>query len=208
MEAHVKLKCWACLAKVGKIQVSRQFSQQSVKQVTNPNADRKRDDIQTQCPERHLILAQENPHHRAIQTCPLTTAPQLTAAHFLFFSLAYVQGTGKPNSCSLLWSPSVHSQPRVCCSILPRIIPLGSSGGCQTIRTDVSLTSGNTSLTGGPGAAREHRDHGSKDCTAEGSQVFCSPCTELQPKTYLYNNGWQHLCVCIIHIHSEESAHG
>lgn len=119
-----------------------------------------------------------------------------------------MQGTGKPNSCSLLWSPSVHSQPRVCCSILPRIIPLGSSGGCQTIRTDVSLTSGNTSLTGGPGAAREHRDHGSKDYTAEGSQVFCSPCTELQPKTYLSNNGWQHLCVCIIHIHSEESAHG
>ena len=31
-------------------------------------------------------------------------------------------------------------------------MPLGSSGGCHTIRTDVSLTSGNTSLTGGPGA--------------------------------------------------------
>lgn len=34
-------------------------------------------------------------------------------------------------------------------------MPLGSSGGCHTIRTDVSLTSGNTSLTGGPGADEE-----------------------------------------------------
>lgn len=41
---------------------------------------------------------------------------------------------------------------------LPRMMPLGSSGGCHTIRTDVSLTSGNTSLTGGPGAARRE-DH-------------------------------------------------
>lgn len=36
---------------------------------------------------------------------------------------------------------------------LPRIMPLGSSG--HTIHTDVSLTSGNTSLTGGPGAEGE-----------------------------------------------------
>lgn len=38
---------------------------------------------------------------------------------------------------------------------LPRIMPLGSSGGCHTILTEVSLTSGNTSLTGGPGTERK-----------------------------------------------------
>lgn len=117
---------------------------------------------------------------KATPRSPADLSPQLTAAHFLFISqrFAYVQGTGKPNSCSLLCSPSLHSQPGVCCSILPRMIPLGSSGGCQTMRTDVSLTSGNTSLTGGPGAARQHRGHGSKDCTPQAAQDSCSPYTE------------------------------
>lgn len=58
--------------KVGKIQVSRQFSQQLAKQVTNPNADGKRDDVQTQGLEQHWILAQENPQYGALQTCPLS----------------------------------------------------------------------------------------------------------------------------------------
>lgn len=159
-----------------------------------PKRRLKRDGIQTQYLEGHLIQAQENPQHGAPQNCPLTPAPHLTAARFLFFSQksAYVQGTRKPNSCSLLWCPSLPSQPGVWCSSLPRMMPLGSSGGCQTMRTDVSLTSGNTSLTGGPGAAGEHRDHGSKGCTPRGSQAFCSLCTELQLKPYLSSNGWKH----------------
>lgn len=46
-------------------------------------------------------------------------------------------------------------RPRQPAAPLPRMTPLGSSGGCHTVRTDVSLTSGNTSLTGGPGAGGE-----------------------------------------------------
>lgn len=107
---------------------------------------------------------------------------------------------GKPNSLCLLWSPALSSQPRVCCSLLPRIIPLGSSGGCQTIRTDVSLTSGNTSLTGGPGAGKKNRDCASKHCMWKELQIFCSPCIQGSPSrispiisrwsgapTYVYN---------------------
>lgn len=34
---------------------------------------------------------------------------------------------------------------------LPRMMPLGAAGGCQTSRTDVVRTSGNRMPTGGPG---------------------------------------------------------
>lgn len=54
MEAHVELKCWARLAGVSweeeeksspsLLQPCRQFAQQPVKQITDLNADRKRDD--------------------------------------------------------------------------------------------------------------------------------------------------------------------
>lgn len=78
---------------------------------------------------------------------------------------------GKENPTAFGLQPPPASP--LCCSLLPRITPLGSSGGCQTIRTDVSLTSGNTSLTGGPGAGKRNRDHASRHCVSEELQVFC-----------------------------------
>lgn len=51
--------------------------------------------------------------------------------------------------------------------LLPIMMPLGSTGGCQMTRTSVSRTSGNTSLTGGPGTAH------SKDSALEHITQVC-----------------------------------
>ncbi len=42
--------------------------------------------------------------------------------------------------------------------LLPIIMPLGSTGGCQTTLTSVRRTSGNTSLIGGPGTIEGEKE--------------------------------------------------
>lgn len=207
MEAQIKLKHWACLAKVGKIQVSRQLSQQSSKQITNPNADGKRDDTQTQGLEQHQILAQENPQHGVLQTCPLSWQQ-----HIFFSSarnLLMCKAKEKPNSCSLLWSPSLRSQPFAAPSYpeWSRWAPPGAAKRCGRTWASPRGTpssrgarglQGNTELSGAS-SHTEASSHITASSHLRASQVFCLPCTELRPTLCLSN---MHPCMCITYFYS------